>query len=563
MLPIPATKAIETATTMCKTGKQIWLCEDFGHIGEFSNDLIAEKIRAKDWAFFQEEYPRFLARVEGLGTGFQTLGDASVRSPINFGLIQQVSDAIQEMPADKKQEMLEHLKIYRVDLCDQEIELDRMKTIISPEEAQSNFTERRKLVCRFLLALFSHEFLFEMDALKHVSVAYANYLFDLVKADESSLVGLINLMTKDELMRRVEFFENQIALSIADADHGKLTEDVILFIRILDYFHRSNVEVHRIKATEFINEVLSDKLNLKFIAALYYTHKNKPPSPQKPFLILEYPWLFSTEAKVDVLQEENACTQNSEIINQINSGLQQGNFMNLLNPAHMHLNIAIRRSHVLEDALYKLSNQGKNLKKPLRVSFAGEAGVDAGGVKKEFFGLLTKELFNPMYAMFTVKNVVSTDLGTVLLVQPRELRGSAQLRAGRNPGRPSHLQFSAAGLAAPKSGLQETAGRESRARRHRRVRPAAAHHLAQHLGVGAGRRDGPDLQHYVRQLRNGGDRRPGAWRPRAASHQCEQAGVRRPLRRLVPQLVSAAAVRAFLQRLLQGHLEGVDQGSLA
>ena len=91
--------------------------------------------------------------------------------------------------------------------------------------------------------------------------------------------------------------------------------------------------------------------------------------------------------------------------------------MNLLNPNNVHLNITVRRANVLEDAISKLTNQGKNLKKPLKISFAGEAGVDAGGVKKEFFGLLIKELFNPMYATFVVKNVKSNHQGKILLVQ--------------------------------------------------------------------------------------------------------------------------------------------------
>ena len=34
------------------------------------------------------------------------------------------------------------------------------------------------------------------------------------------------------------------------------------------------------------------------------------------------------------------------------------------------------------------------LKKPLRVEFAGEEGVDEGGVQKEFFQLITPMLFN-------------------------------------------------------------------------------------------------------------------------------------------------------------------------
>ena len=94
-------------------------------------------------------------------------------------------------------------------------------------------------------------------------------------------------------------------------------------------------------------------------------------------------------------------------MDQINQGIQSGNIMNILNMQNVHLQITVRRDRILEDSLNKLSNQGKNLKKPLKITFFGEAGVDAGGVRKEFFGLLTKELFNPQYAMFTIKNVKS------------------------------------------------------------------------------------------------------------------------------------------------------------
>lgn len=36
-----------------------------------------------------------------------------------------------------------------------------------------------------------------------------------------------------------------------------------------------------------------------------------------------------------------------------------------------------------------------------QVIFDGEEAVDAGGVTKEFFLLLLKELMNPIYGMFT------------------------------------------------------------------------------------------------------------------------------------------------------------------
>lgn len=37
---------------------------------------------------------------------------------------------------------------------------------------------------------------------------------------------------------------------------------------------------------------------------------------------------------------------------------------------------------------------------PFQVEFVGEEAEDAGGVKKEFFLLLLKEIFDPVYGMF-------------------------------------------------------------------------------------------------------------------------------------------------------------------
>ena len=54
----------------------------------------------------------------------------------------------------------------------------------------------------------------------------------------------------------------------------------------------------------------------------------------------------------------------------------------------------------LQDALDEIARQRpKDLFKPLRVHFIGEDGIDAGGVKKEFFQLLVAELLCPDYGM--------------------------------------------------------------------------------------------------------------------------------------------------------------------
>uniref|UniRef100_A0A6I8RUR2 HECT and RLD domain containing E3 ubiquitin protein ligase 3 n=1 Tax=Xenopus tropicalis TaxID=8364 RepID=A0A6I8RUR2_XENTR len=63
----------------------------------------------------------------------------------------------------------------------------------------------------------------------------------------------------------------------------------------------------------------------------------------------------------------------------------------------------VRRTSLVADALRELSIYSDiDLKKPLKVIFDGEEAVDDGGVTKEFFLLLLKELLNPIYGMFTV-----------------------------------------------------------------------------------------------------------------------------------------------------------------
>jgi E3 ubiquitin-protein ligase HECTD2 len=44
-----------------------------------------------------------------------------------------------------------------------------------------------------------------------------------------------------------------------------------------------------------------------------------------------------------------------------------------------------------------LANLRHDFKKKLRIEFIGEMGVDAGGLTKEWFLLLVRELFNPDY----------------------------------------------------------------------------------------------------------------------------------------------------------------------
>ncbi|CAI5756548.1 unnamed protein product [Candida verbasci] len=67
------------------------------------------------------------------------------------------------------------------------------------------------------------------------------------------------------------------------------------------------------------------------------------------------------------------------------------------------LSISIRRDQVFLDSyrslFFKSKDEFKNSK--LEINFKGEQGIDAGGVTREWYQVLSRQMFNPDYALFT------------------------------------------------------------------------------------------------------------------------------------------------------------------
>ena len=62
----------------------------------------------------------------------------------------------------------------------------------------------------------------------------------------------------------------------------------------------------------------------------------------------------------------------------------------------------VRRDHLLEDAFNKVMTASKKelAKSRLYINFSGEEGLDYGGPSREFFFLLSRQVFNPYYGLF-------------------------------------------------------------------------------------------------------------------------------------------------------------------
>lgn len=68
-------------------------------------------------------------------------------------------------------------------------------------------------------------------------------------------------------------------------------------------------------------------------------------------------------------------------------------------PGQCH--IKVRRNRIFEDSYQEIMRQTpQDLKQRLMIKFEGEEGLDYGGVSREYFFLLSHEMFNPFYGLF-------------------------------------------------------------------------------------------------------------------------------------------------------------------
>ncbi|KAJ1718025.1 putative E3 ubiquitin-protein ligase, partial [Coemansia biformis] len=123
------------------------------------------------------------------------------------------------------------------------------------------------------------------------------------------------------------------------------------------------------------------------------------------FSFCQYPFLLSLRAKVQIMQVDAARQMDSKLKEAVISALFQSHRSRLAhwNAAHHqpHLKLLVRRKCLVEDSFHQLATREQDLKKRLKIEFVDEEGIDAGGLTKEWFMLLMRELMNPIYGMFT------------------------------------------------------------------------------------------------------------------------------------------------------------------
>eukprot|EP00092_Neocalanus_flemingeri_P033110 GFUD01036005.1.p1 GENE.GFUD01036005.1~~GFUD01036005.1.p1 ORF type:complete len:1046 (+),score=311.60 GFUD01036005.1:157-3294(+) len=168
---------------------------------------------------------------------------------------------------------------------------------------------------------------------------------------------------------------------------------LLLFLRVLSRINSENG--YPVSYESFYIPEVGKFHDLSTSYVTWWVDVQKGVDVSSGFYICNYPFMFDPSAKETILKTDQAFSQHQA---QKNAVLQ----MILSGQATIpYLMLIVSRTNIVQETITQLQMANTaDLKKPLRVKFEDEEAEDAGGVTKEFFMLLIKEILNPDYGMF-------------------------------------------------------------------------------------------------------------------------------------------------------------------
>ena len=176
------------------------------------------------------------------------------------------------------------------------------------------------------------------------------------------------------------------------------------------YLHNERVKQRQIKENQKdkkdIEKDKNNKNNKNILVGDDEDDEDDKDKNKIKFTLFDYMWLFNPAAKNDIIFLFNDNQQKTEARKIFNQGLdgdgEENGILNFIfNRNKFNLMLNIRRDHLIEDTLNEVSKPDINFSNKLKVKFKGEDGIDEGGVRKEFFILLIRQIFDPNYGMFS------------------------------------------------------------------------------------------------------------------------------------------------------------------
>ncbi|XP_052871929.1 probable E3 ubiquitin-protein ligase HERC4 isoform X2 [Anopheles cruzii] len=119
------------------------------------------------------------------------------------------------------------------------------------------------------------------------------------------------------------------------------------------------------------------------------------------FSLCNYAFIFNAAAKMLLLQTDQILQMQKAISTPTPTSILPSLFFPTVPLLPQFIVLNVTRENLVDDTIRELSQYAaSDLKKPIKIKFCGEEGEDAGGVRKEFFMLLLRDILDPKYGMF-------------------------------------------------------------------------------------------------------------------------------------------------------------------
>uniref|UniRef100_A0A8C4GP38 HECT domain-containing protein n=1 Tax=Dicentrarchus labrax TaxID=13489 RepID=A0A8C4GP38_DICLA len=241
-----------------------------------------------------------------------------------------------------------------------------------------------------------------------IAIPFAKSLISLKEAPLKVLGNWWSTFEPRVFQRLVELYKEVVVyllqmhkVGIPSAEQRIFTCFLDTSLRLLEILHTVSERAgHIIQYDKFYIHELDHLIDIRNDYVTWIQRQMYPMGHDGVVTLCRYPFVFDAQAKTTLLQTD-AVIQMQMAVDQA----QMQNFSSMFMPAVESVNpcliLIVRRENIVGDTMEVL-RKSKNVdyKKPLKVIFVGEEAVDAGGVRKEFFLLIMKELLDPKYGMF-------------------------------------------------------------------------------------------------------------------------------------------------------------------
>lgn len=208
------------------------------------------------------------------------------------------------------------------------------------------------------------------------------------------LVSMLSRFGQEEMEQAVQVLQQFIVISLFESN--QVTPHVQNAVKFLAILFEANERSGVLPHSSFYNDVVNnDGINIK-------EDFDRWRHPERfGFSFCKYPFLLDPATKARILNLSSQMEMAREFQDALLQNIFGGNFLGIGVGISLPFNVLrVRRDHIVEDAIAHIQRNPEDLKKPLKVHFEGEEGVDEGGVQKEFFQLIVRDLFDPKYGMF-------------------------------------------------------------------------------------------------------------------------------------------------------------------